>query len=137
MQKIRSFFAKNWIRLLASFGVGLFIMALYNLILHFNNYSNVWTSLYYYANGATIAGFCLLFFGLLLLLSHFGAFDIFTFYIQRKKKENGSKENYGDYVNRKREENSTLDLYFLAYIIVGVLFIIFSIIAILILRSYN
>ena len=137
MQKIGSFFAKNWIRFLASIGVCLLIMAIYNLILHFSGYSNVWNSLYYYANGATIAGFSMLFFGLLLVLSHFGAFDIFNFFFQRKKKEDGTKENYGDYVNRKKEEKGSLNLYFLPYIIVGVLFILFSIIAILIIRSYN
>ena len=134
MRKIGAFFKKNWIRFLACLGAGLLVMAGYNFILQFTSDSEAWKELYAYRDGSTIAGFAILFFGLLLLLSHFGAFDIFNFYFQRKKKDDGSKENYGEYVKRKKEEKSALNLYFLPYIITGIIFVLFSVIALLIIK---
>ena len=85
-----------------------------------------------YRDGATIGGFALIFFGLLLVLNHFGAFDIFNYFFQRKKKEDGSKEIYSEFVERKRIEKGRLNLSFLPYLIIGCLYILFSVIALLI-----
>ena len=131
MLKIGLFFKENWIRFLASLGVGLVLMTVYNVVLQSTNDVNAWVMLSSYRDGATIAGFSLIFFGLLLILGHFGAFDIFNFYFRRKKKEDGSKENYGEYVERKKMEKGRLNLYFLPYLIVGALFLLFSVIALL------
>lgn len=131
MKKIGEFFQKNYIRFIACTLAGLLIMAIYNFIVQFTSDKQAWSELYAYRDGATIAGFSLFFFGLLLVLAHFGAFDIFNYFFRRKRKENGVKENYGEYVNRKKEEKGSLNLYFLPYIFVGILFLIFSLIAIL------
>ena len=132
MDKIVTFFKENWIRFLACIGVGAIFMVLYNLVLQSTTDVNIWTMLSSYRDGATIGGFALFFFGLLLILAHFGAFDIFNFFFARKKKEDGSKEIYSEYVERKRIEKGHLRLYFLPYLIVGGLYLLFSLIAILI-----
>ena len=106
-------------------------MLIYNLVLQSTSGVNIWVLLSSYRDGATIAGFVLFFFGLLLILSHFGAFDIFNFFFQRKKKEDGKKEIYSEYVERKRMEKGHLNLFFLPYLIVGSLYLLFSVIAIL------
>ena len=131
MIKIGLFFKENWIRFVASFGFGLFLMVIYNLILQSASETNIWAYLSSYRDGATIAGFVLVFFGLLLVIGHFGAFDIFSYYLLRKKKENGKKEIYSEYVERRRMEKGHLNLFFLPYLIVGSLFILFSVIALL------
>ena len=131
MAKIGLFFKENWIRFLASIGVGAIFMLIYNLVLQSTSDVNIWAMLSSYRDGATIAGFALFFFGLLLILAHFGAFDIFNFFFQRKKKEDGSKEIYSEYVERKRMEKGHLNLFFLPYLIVGSLYLLFSVIAIL------
>ena len=106
-------------------------MVIYNLVLQSTTDVNIWAMLSSYRDGATIGGFALFFFGLLLILSHFGAFDIFSFMFARKKKEDGSKEIYSEYVERKRMEKGHLNLFFLPYLIVGSLYLLFSVIAIL------
>ena len=131
MLKIGLFFKENWIRFLASIAVGLIFMLIYNLVLQSTTDVNIWAMLSSYRDGATIAGFVLFFFGLLIVLAHFGAFDIFNFFFARKKKEDGSKEIYSEYVERKRMEKSHLNLSFLPYLIVGGLYLLFSLIAIL------
>ena len=124
---IADFFAKNWIRLIVAFFVGLTLMALYNLSYALGGYPS-WTNLEYYRDGSFIAGMMLFFVGILVILAHFGAFDIFSFYPLRKRKENGYKENYGDYVERKTKERGKLSLSFLSYFIIALVFIIFSVI---------
>ena len=131
MLKIASFFKENWIRFVASIGVGAIFMVIYNAILQSTTSVNIWALLSSYRDGATIGGFVLFFFGLLLILSHFGAFDIFNFFFGRKKKEDGTREIYSEYVQRKRMEKGHLNLYFLPYLIVGSLFLLFSVIALL------
>ena len=131
MDKIGLFFKKNWIRFVACIVVGALFMVLYNVLLQSSTDVNIWVMLSSYRDGATIAGFVLFFFGLLLILGHFGAFDIFNFFFARKKKEDGSKEIYSEYVERKRMEKGHLNLFFLPYLIVGSLYLLFSVIAIL------
>ena len=132
MQKIGLFFKENWIRFVASIVVGVIFMVIYIALLQSSIDVNAWAMLASYRDGATIAGFVLIFFGLLLVLSHFGAFDIFNFLLGRKKKEDGTKEKYFEYVERKRIEKGHLNLFFLPYLIVGSLYLLFSVIALLI-----
>ena len=132
--KIGEFSSKNWIRLLVSFLVGLVIMSLYNLSYTLSG-AAAWTHLEYYRDGAFIAGMVILFIGLLVIIYHFGLFDIFAFYPARKKKENGYKENFGDYVERKRKERGHLSLSFLAYILISIIYIAFSIILLFVLQK--
>ena len=124
---LADFFTKNWIRMLVAFLVGLTLMALYNVSQAAGGNPS-WTGLEYYRDGSFIAGMILLFIGLLVVIAHFGTFDIFSFYAGRKKKENGHKENFGDYVERKNKERGKLTLSFLSYIIVSLVFISFSLI---------
>ena len=132
MNKIGQFFKENWIRFLVCIGVGGIFIVLYNLMLQSTTDVNIWVLLSSYRDGATIGGFVLFFFGLLLILGHFGAFDIFNFFFGRKKKEDGTREIYSEYVERKRMEKGHLNLSFLPYLIVGSLYLLFSVIAILV-----
>lgn len=119
------FFEKNWIRMIIVFSVGLVIMALYN-VSYAASGAPAWTRLEYYRDGSFITAMSLFFVGLLVLIAHFGLFDIFSFFAGRKRKENGQKENFGDYVERKRNERSHFDFAFLAYILVSLVFLAFS-----------
>ena len=133
MLKILGFFRHNWIRMLISLGVGLAIMSIYNASYQSSG-ASAWSKIEYYRDGSFIAAMTLIFVGLLSLLTHFGAFNMFSFYFNRKRKDNGYKENYTEYSERKRIERGSLDLYFLSYIIIGLLFLIFSIIVFIVLK---
>ena len=127
MRKILSFLNKNKIRMPIAFAVGLVLMAIYNFSYQGRG-ENSWGNLEYYRDGSFIAGMVLLFIGLLVVISNFGAFDIFSFYPSRKRKDDGKKENYGEYVQRKNEQRSHFQFTFLAYFIVAFIYLIFSII---------
>ena len=133
MVKIGEFFRKNWIRMLVSFGIGLALMILYNISYAVRG-ANSWGSLEYYRDGSFIAGMALFFVGLLALISHTGFFDIFSFYPRRKRKEDGTKENYTEYVERKTIERGKLTLSFLSYIFIALLYVIFSLVLFFVLR---
>lgn len=126
MSAIKSFFLKNYIRLIVSLVIGLILMTIYNLSYQFGLSVNAWSNLSYYRDGAFIAGMVLLFIGLLAIISQFGAFDIFSFYAGRKRKEDGSKENYTEYVERKRETRGRFNITFLSYFIISTCFLVFS-----------
>ena len=155
MQKIKEFLRKNWLRMLIAFLVGIALMALYNVLQQFmtssgssvdtegltpeqiaelNNQNKIfpWNKLEYYRDGSFIAGMILLFVGGLAIVGKMGIFDIFSYYPGRKKKENGYKENYGEYVERKRYERSTRHMYYLSYFYISALFLVFSIITLII-----
>ena len=131
---IGDFFSKNWIRFLVSFLIGLTIMTLYN-ISYAASGAPAWSSLEYYRDGSFIAGMVVFFIGCLAVIAHFGFFDIFSFYPGRKRKENGYKENYGDYVERKKKERGKLSLSFLSYIIIALVYLTFSLILLFILQN--
>jgi hypothetical protein len=126
MSAIKSFFLKNYIRLIVAFAIGLILMVVYNLSYQFGHSVNAWANLSYYRDGAFIAGMVIFFIGLLAIISQFGAFDIFSFYAGRKRKEDGTKENYTEYVERKRESRTHFNLGFLSYFIISTCFLIFS-----------
>ena len=129
MNKILTFFRKNWIRLIVSLGLGATFLIIYLLAYQNADKVNTWTNPAYYRDGLFLSGMILIFFGGLAICSYFGIFDIFSFYPGRKKKEDGKKENYGDYVERKKlERSSDKSLFFLPYFIVGGLMLIASLI---------
>ena len=132
--KIGEFFSKNWIRLLVAFLIGLTVMALYNLSYSTSGYF-VWDKLEYYRDGSVIAAMVILFIGLLAVIAHFGLFDIFAFYARRKRKENGYKENFGDYVDRRTKERGRLNLSFLSYILIALVYMTVSLIVFFILQK--
>lgn len=132
--KIGEFFSKNWIRLLVAFLIGLTIMALYNWSYSFTG-QPVWQRLEYYRDGSFIAAMVILFIGVLAVIGHFGLFDIFSFYARRKRKENGYKENFGDYVERRTKERGRLNLSFLSYILIALAYMTFSLILFFLLQK--
>ena len=124
MNKIGLFFKRNWIRFVVSLGIGLGLLAIYLVSYQNSDSVNVWTRPEYYRDGLFIAGMVVVFVGGLAIVSNFGIFDIFSYYPGRKKKEDGKKENFGDYVERKKAERSSdRNLFFLPYFIVGTLFL--------------
>ncbi len=129
MYKIGLFFKKNWIRFVVSIGIGIIMICIYNFGHQISLKINPWVLPYFYRDSLFIAGMVVVLTGGLSIMSNFGVFDIFSFYPGRKKKEDGKKENYGDYVERKKAERSSeKNLYFLPYFIVGALFLIASLI---------
>ena len=129
MNKIGLFFQKNWIRFVACLLIGVAIVCLYNFGHQIALKINPWGLAYYYRDSFFLAGMVVVSAGGLAICANFGIFDIFSYYPGRKKKENGKKENYGDYVQRKQlERSSDRNLYFLPYFIVGSIFLIVSLI---------
>ena len=122
MNAILKFLKKNYIRMIVAFVIGLILMAVFNFARGWQS----WSDLSSYLNGAFIAGASLFFVGLLVLMAGFGSFDIFSFFIARKVKEDGRKENYTEYVERRREQRTTFNFSFLAYLIIATCFLAFS-----------
>ena len=91
-----------------------------------------WDKLEYYRDGAFIAGMVLVFVGGLAIVGKAGIFDIFSYYPGRKKKENGLKENYGEYVERKRFERASKNMFYLSYFYIAMIFIVFSVITLIV-----
>ena len=131
--KILSFLKKNWIRMLVSFLVGLVLMVIFNAV-YANEGQPSWTNLNFYRDGSFIAAMSIFFIGLLGAVSNFGFFDIFSYYPGRKKKDDGKKENYGEYVERKNLERGKFNLFFLSYIIIALVYAIFSLVLFFVLR---
>ena len=118
MQKILGFFAEYWVRFLVSFMIGVTLYVATNLI------ENQWSLVRSHCDACFIAGSVLVGISALVLLNFFGAFDIFSFYFNRKKKENGDKEMLYDYSLRKKGERAKFKLAFLPYLLMGALFIV-------------
>ena len=131
--QLGAFFKKNWIKMVVSFVIGLILMAIYN-----SSYAATgapsWSSLEYYRDGSFIAAAAITFIAILSVLSFFGAFDIFSYYPGRKRKEDGKKENYGEYVERKNMERGKFDLSFLSYILIALVYATFSLILFFVLK---
>ena len=139
MNKIGEFFKKNWIRFLTALAVGIVFVVIYlvayqSAVNKGEEKLNVWVMPEYYRDGLFIAGMIVVFMGALAVVASFGIFDIFSYYPGRKKKENGYKENYGDYVNRKKlERSSNKNPFYLSYFIIGALFLITSLVLLFVL----
>ena len=87
-----------------------------------------WDKLINYINGSFIAGAIISLVSILILLSSFGSFNLFSYYFRRKKKENGYKENYYEYTERVAKSQSSYRFVFLPYLIIGLVFIAVSLI---------
>ena len=127
LEKILGFLKSNWIRMLVSFLVGLGLMAAYNAV-YAGQGQPSWTNLHFYRDGSFIAAATIFFIGLLAIVANLGFFDIFSYYIGRKTKDDGKKENYGEYSARKTEERGKFNPFFLSYIIIALVFLTFSLI---------
>ncbi len=92
---------------------------------------NGWDFFESYINGLTIAGFLMIFFGGLVLVSGFGTFYIFSYYPRRHKKENGYKETYSEYSERRKSGEKITRENSIAYFIVGLVDLLASLIALL------
>ena len=128
MSKFLEFLKHNWLRMLIALIVGIIITIVYLIAYQNAEKTNTWNQLCYYRDGTFIAGMVLVCIGGLTVVGQFGIFDIFSYYPGRKKKEDGHKENYGEYVERKRMERSHSNLFFLSYFIIGSIYLIFSIV---------
>lgn len=135
MMNILHFFRKNWIRFLVSFLIGVTLVLAYIIIRASSVGAEVWGEIEYYRDGFTLAGFVLLFVGGLSALTNFGAFDIFSYYPNRKRKEDNTKEQYYEYVERKKESRRKYRLFFLPYIIIATIYLIVAVILLLIIAS--
>lgn len=127
LYKIGAFLKKNWIRMLVAFAIGLIFMTIYNAS-YASTGVNSWRQLEYYRDGSFISFMIIVSLSLLTLISQTGFFDIFSFYPSRKKKEDGTKENYSEYVQRRNEERGKINLSFLSYIIIALVYAIFSLV---------
>ena len=121
-QAIYYFFKNNWIRFLVAFLLGVVPVIVYQAV------NNTWTLPLGYCNGLFVSAFLLISISVLVVLNLFGAFDIFSFYINRKRTEEGRKEDLYEYSTRKKEERLKAKLVFLPYLIVGLLYLIASLI---------
>lgn len=104
-----------------------FIIAAIITILYLSNTS--FLVLRAYADGMVTGGVFTIFIGLLVLLSNFGAFDMFSYAFSRVSRSN--RERYHDlyeYSEDKRIKRSSNRYVFMPYLVVGALFILVSII---------
>lgn len=121
MKFIKKLFINSWIRYLVSFVIGLLIAVVY---LSFNGFKYF----YSYVNAISTAGISLIFIGLLSLVSYLGAFYAFGYGFSQIF---GNKSNYKDlydYTTRKIEIRKRKNFIFMPYIIVGIIFVIISLI---------
>ena len=122
MKKICEFLVDHWVRFLISFFIGVFSMLIYIAV------KNGWQSGINYVDGTFMSAAILIGIAALATLSLFGAFDIFSYFFGRKKKEDGKKEVLYEYAERKRLERGKQKLIFIPYLTFGVLFLVVSVI---------
>ena len=118
--RIKEYFINHWIRLLFCFIYGIIVLVLY-LLGHDNKI------LVSYCDGLFIAGATLILFGLLVLVTYFGALDIFS-YAFNSKRINGKKETLYDYEERKKIERKPNSMNFIDYILVGAFYVLIALI---------
>ncbi len=121
MKFIKKLFINSWIRYLVSFVIGLIIAVIYLSLNGFKYFYN-------YVNAISTAGISLIFIGLLSLVSYLGAFYAFGYGFSQIF---GNKSNYKDlydYTTRKIEIRKRKNFIFMPYIIVGIIFVIISLI---------
>ena len=91
-------------------------------------FQNGWTLLFSWGNGITAGGAIMILIGLLVLVSQFGAFDIFGYAFSSLR---GQKRKYHDlyeYSENKNVERKKTVYYFVPYIVVGIIVLIIGII---------
>ena len=104
-----------------------FIIATIITVLYLSNTS--FSVLRAYADGMVTGGAVVIFFGLLVLLSNFGAFDMFSYAFSRISRSN--RERYHDlyeYSEDKRIKRSANRYVFMPYLVTGACFIVVALI---------
>ena len=119
LYKIGYFFRTHWVKHLVALFIGVANMCIYCA-------NDGWTHLSSYYNGTAVAGLSLVFIGLLSLVNGFGAFDMASFYMMRRRVDATRQENYYEYATRKAEQRSKDRAAFVPYLIVAALFLIAS-----------
>ena len=122
MKKMFSQIRKYWLTNLITFLVSLAIGSGIFCIVFFTSTRSIIDAI----NGATLGGLVVLLFGLLMMVSHFGAFDSFAFgfkqlfslLFSKDPKKNGSFTDYRDERTQKRDASS---YNFFATILAGLL----------------
>ncbi len=121
MDAILTYLRDHWIKFVVCILIGATPLLIYL------GSKNGWTSSYAYMDGCFIGAATLLGIGFLAIINNFGGFDLFSFYFRRHKTENGP-EDFGDYVQRKGQERVKLRWGFLPYFVIGVCYLIPSIV---------
>jgi len=118
LTQIRKYWLTNLITFLLSIAVGVGIF--------FIVFLSGGRSLLAAVNGATLGGLIVLLFGLLMMVSHFGAFDMFVFgfkqlfslLFSKDPRKNGEYHEYRDGKTQKRNDSS---YNFVSTILAGIL----------------
>ena len=122
MNKVFSQIKKYWLINLITFIASLMVGAGIFCIVFFTRARSIIDAI----DGATLGGLIVLLFGLLMMVSHFGAFDIFVFgfkqlfslLFSKDPKKNGNFTDYRDERTQKRDASS---YNFIATILAGLL----------------
>lgn len=120
---------KHWIKkiFIHSYKKYIFLIVLGAIFTLVNLISHGFNHMIYYVNGTSIAGLALIFMGGLSLLGYFGAFEFWGYTFSRKDM-NGRRMEYSDYINQKKEKRVRSELPFGPYFLVGVLYLLVSLV---------
>ena len=80
------------------------------------------SKLFYYVDAFFIGGSATVCFGMLSLVTYYGAFD-FVSYAFMGKNENGKRVDFADYLEDRKERNLKRKNIFVPYFIIGLIFI--------------
>ena len=114
----KQIFIHSWLKYVLSFVYGILVLVIFNSL-------RSWTILQNYIDGLFIAGFTLVCFGLLSVISYFGGNDIFSYMFARRN-ERGVKPSYYEYTINKREKRKSKGFSFVPYFVIGAFFILIS-----------
>lgn len=103
------------------------------IVITYHSINNSWKLIDGNCNAFFIAGATMILLGALDICIHFGALDIFSYmFVNHKKEEN---KTFYDYCETKKEKRKKTQLSFLPYIIVGVIFVLVSIVLLIIFNN--
>lgn len=116
--QIKKYWLTNLITFLVSIAIGVGIFC----IVFFTRARSIIDAI----DGATLGGLVVLLFGLLMMVSHFGAFDIFVFgfkqlfslFFSKDPRKNGE---FADYRNERTQKRNDSSYNFIAVIFAGIL----------------
>lgn len=120
MRLLKSIFFHSPIKHVILFILGCFIIVINGFTVGFDH-------LISYVDGTFVAGFSLILIGGLSTLNYFGAYDFWS-YTFSKRNPNGTKKPLYEYSAEKKEKRSRGDFAFTPYYVVGLFFLIISII---------
>ena len=122
MKRVLLQIRKHWLTNLITFIVSLVVGVSIFLVVFFYEGRSMLAAV----NGATLGGLIVLLFGLLMMVTHFGAFDIFVFgfkqlfsmFFSKDPRKDGQYHEYQDKQTQKRNDSS---YNFVATILAGLL----------------